>query len=332
MLGHCCRSKLDRKRHRFSPRCAAFAATFVVAALTLSASARAQNAAVDTFVYDVKIVCATDDPKAGFDTYLGGTYGVRSRSESYGVLPTLDSYRTEVNVLNPTAEEAVVEARVVLAHEPGAEAVSSDPFVYRVAPQDAISVNCAELESRLAPSAVVPGGSGFVVMRADRELEVVAVYAVGEKTGCGGGPIRGGHCSGAGASIDVEYVKPRVVSGPRLPDLIVRFLRTPLFRCGPNQACTLDAWFEVRNGGGGDAGPFSVVLEADTFLGPEVIALPGLAAGAHQEFVRMLDGTSASAGCADHDCSVAVRADEFGEVEESDEANNIATAIAIESH
>jgi hypothetical protein len=94
------RSHSERKngrmpRHPLGER----AAGLLVAAALLAApgSGRAQGGGSgEIFVYNVKVVCATDDPEGGFDTFLGGTAGV---------LANLDSYRTEVNVLNSRLAE-----------------------------------------------------------------------------------------------------------------------------------------------------------------------------------------------------------------------------------
>jgi hypothetical protein len=295
-----------------------------VIALFVASRGGAQNVEEVTYVYTAKVVCAGDDAGTDPDDGLLGN--------TSSVLPNLDVYLTDVNLLNPADTEAVIEARVILAHRPGAAPLTSAPFVYRLSPLDAITVTCLELENQLRGAAHVPGGSGFLILRSDRELEVAAVYAIGEKTGCPGGPAglirrRSTRCNGAGAALDVEYIKPRQVVGQRLPDLLGRFIATPTIDCGANQDCTISVWFEIRNGGGADAGPFVVAIEADTFASGQV-EVPGLAAGAVVQFMPTLAGTPASASC-DDGCNVVVRTDEFGEVAESDESNNQVFATAI---
>jgi hypothetical protein len=163
------------------------------------------------YTYTVKIVCATDNPSGDVDFAGGGP--VLGATED--VLADADLFQTAVNVFNP-GRGTELNTRVFLAHDPGEARMSSPVIPIRIAEHDAVEFDCNDF--RHGVPGVVPGGTGFFTIESLNELSVAAVYTLLEKTRCNSGvrtviPGRshGTDCHGAGASMDVEYITPRVV-------------------------------------------------------------------------------------------------------------------------
>ena len=73
-------------------------------------------------------------------------------------------------------------------------------------PRWAFDIDCIHMKNDfgLPDGAAVPGGKGFLVIQADRPLDVVAVYTTKKN-------------KGGGISIDVEYIKPKTRPAPPPP-------------------------------------------------------------------------------------------------------------------
>jgi hypothetical protein len=172
--------------------CAAVAALALAGALgtalTGPAAAQPKNALTNFFTeYAVKFVCGGLRPVADLPptSLLGGNYA------------------TAINVHNPGE-------RTVIAHKVAGPTVQGGftPFASTrpLRQDDVVEFDCNGI---LAQARMPPGGfvTGFFVIRAPRELDVVAVYTAG--------PIRG-----EVASLHTERVPARRVAVPfTLPDL-----------------------------------------------------------------------------------------------------------------
>jgi hypothetical protein len=173
------------------------------------------NEPSSVYIYTVKIVCATDTRDGSVD-FAGGGPSLGSTDD---VLADADLFQTAVNVFNP-GKSTELQTNVTLAHQP-----SDDPrrgFLVRVPVEelDAIEFGCTHFRNESGP-ARVPGGTGFFRIESPNELIVAAVYSVVEKSGCNSGvrtilPGRrsGTDCHGAGVSIDVEYITPKILERP----------------------------------------------------------------------------------------------------------------------
>jgi hypothetical protein len=171
-----------------------------------------QNPPAFVYRYAVKIVCATDSPDGSLDFAGGGS--TLGRTE--GVLADADLFQTAVNVFNAPDKRIQLTVDVILAHGPGEDPIRSLRSLVTIEQADAVEFDCDFFRSAVAGA--VPGGTGFLFIESFNEVEVAAVYTVVEKSGCNGGVrtvipgrARGTDCQGAGVSMDVEYIKPRVL-------------------------------------------------------------------------------------------------------------------------
>ena len=133
------------------------------------------------FVYSVKVVCAP---------MLGGA--------KPALLP--GQYKTAVNVHNPWDQPASIEKWVTLSRPQGEPVISGDQFQETLEAWGTFDVDCNHLRDNFGlPDGVkVPGGKGFVVIKSNQKLEVVAVYTSKLQS-----------ANGVGQGVDVEYVAPR---------------------------------------------------------------------------------------------------------------------------
>ncbi len=138
----------------------------------------------DYFVYSSKIVCVP---------HLGPA--------SPALMP--GKYRTAVNVHNPWDQSANIEKWLTLSPPQGKSQITGDRISETLAPWAAFDIDCPHLRDDfgLPDGAKVPGGKGFLVIRSDRELDVVAVYTTRTQTKAG---------DGVGASVDVETIEPKI--------------------------------------------------------------------------------------------------------------------------
>ena len=144
-----------------------------------------------TYIYSVKIVCV---PHFG--------------PASPALMPA--KYRTAVNVHNPWDQPANIEKWVTLSPPQGDPAIMSEHVSEVLNPWWAFDVDCKHMKNDFVfPSPLpppheelkVPGGKGFMVIRSDRELDVVAIYTSRSETAT--------TANGVGTSIDVEYIVPK---------------------------------------------------------------------------------------------------------------------------
>jgi hypothetical protein len=172
------------------------------------------------YIYVVKIVCATDSRDGGVD-FAGFGPSLGSTDD---VLADADLFQTAVNVFNTHIGEAAdLRTNVILAHSPGDDRMVGHQVRVRVEAGDAVEFGCEHFRNE-SGAARVPGGTGFFRIESSQELVVAAVYTVVEKSGCNSGartvlPGRraGTDCHGAGVSMDVEYITPKVVPLPNQP-------------------------------------------------------------------------------------------------------------------
>ena len=138
------------------------------------------------YVYSVKIMCVP---------HLGPA--------SPALMP--GKYRTAVNVHNPWDQPALIEKWVTLSNPQGIPPITGDRIHETLQSWSAFDVDCPHMRDQfgLPKDAQVPGGKGFMVIRSDRELDIVAVYTSRTET-----PNK----NGMGISIDVETIEPKLVT------------------------------------------------------------------------------------------------------------------------
>jgi hypothetical protein len=103
-----------------------------------------------------------------------------------------------------------------LAHHPSEGPRRGDFVRFVIDENDAMEFDCQHFRDASPPDQVA-GGTGFFRIESSNELVVAAVYTVLEKSRCNSGartvlPGRshGTDCHGAGVSMDVEYITPKV--------------------------------------------------------------------------------------------------------------------------
>lgn len=281
-----------------------------------SGLARAQNIPPPAqFNYSVKVVCTGDE---------GGVLG-----DADGVIVPVDTYATEVNVHNPHGLPASLDWWLTLSHQPGWPPIMSASRSDDLFALDAVAFDCRHMRGLLPDLERVPGGTGFLVIRSNRELDVVAVYSALEKTSCSTNRPRdvlhgnfGTNCKGAGVSTDVEYIRPTLVEP--VADLTVELNGIPEQRCGV-QSCLYTVSFLMRNLGDRDVTEtFYVTVSVDNAVSPVTIPWTlGVPARSAVDHTGVLVNTVGS--CYDPDCTVSVYIDSTGEVLESNEGNNEAS-------
>lgn len=253
-------------------------------------------------------------------------------------------YGSTINIANPGAEQAEFLKQLVLAFPP-AEQRPGELFTMgldSLPPQRALKVDCDDIRTRLFAAGGFPEGyiEGFVTLRSDRPLDVVAVYTAGSVDASG--------MLLPGSSIDVEPVAERVVTPVLPPDLVVEpALPDPPFDeefqiqlpegvpnalfCGPagpggGPARTVEA--TVRNLGVGAAGPSELVI---VFQGasnvPVSAAAPVVALDAGQ---AVTVSVAIPRACyAAGSCEFELTADGGAAVAETDEGNNSAESLCL---
>jgi hypothetical protein len=205
-----------------------------------------------------------------------------------------------------------------------------------------LKVDCDDIQARLFAGGGFPEGyiEGFVTLRSDRPLDVVAVYTVGSVDA--GGQLL------PGSSIDVEPVAERVVAPAPLPDLVVEpALPEPPFDeefgvqlpegvpnalfCGPagpgrRQDRQVEA--TVRNRGAGAAGPSQLDI---AFHGPGNVPVSAsapvaaLAAGQAVTVSIAIPRACYAVGS----CEFELTADAGAAVAETDELNNSTDSLCL---
>ncbi len=141
----------------------------------------------DIFVYSIKTVCVP---------HLGNAYPA--------LMP--GKYRTAVNVHNPWDEPATIEKSIILSNPQGVPPITGD-IINEVLPSRwSFDVDCPHMRDDfgLPQGAKVPGGKGFMTIKSDQKIKVVAVYTSRTETKTK---------DGVGTSIDVEYIEPDMTTG-----------------------------------------------------------------------------------------------------------------------
>ena len=234
-------------------------------------------------------------------------------------------YKTAVNVLNSSREDASIMKSLTLAVGMGEAPITGEAMADMLPPRAALDIDCKDLAGSMwgLAGVKVPGGKGYVIIESDQQLTVTAVYTSLSKTKVG-----------AGQSVDVENVEGiwdtrSIFAPPLFPDLIVTLDPTSSVRieCENAGDCSIhDVSFEMKNIGPTDAGPFEVLFE---FSGGESATYRedvGLVAGASGNvgigFGPATDCYVPDAGGAT--CTVTATVDHLGEVDEgSGEGNNV---------
>lgn len=230
--------------------------------------------------------------------------------EADGTVVAPGEYWTAINVHNPTDRPVRFEKKIAVAlprEEPGPVSEFVDA---RLGPDEALEIDRDDIFEHAESGADFL--KGFVVIRSDTELDVVAVYtAAGE--------------DGRVETIHTERVSPRRQEQDGLPDLI------PVPRGesgGPIDFCetdeeTGDLVVTVRNQGTGVAGPSTTEVDFGrygTVLKPTKKLDPGESVPLEIPIPR---------GCYDPDCDFRITVDVDDVVTESDEGNNVASGTCI---
>jgi len=163
----------------------------VTAVLYLFASAGLAQAATyelkTQYQYAAKVVCSLLTPHQDGDLARG-------------------TYRTAINIHNPTDEEIIVANKVALAVQPGSDPgpFNVTPFKKTTLPPDgAVLFNCGNVAGFFCPINGVCVDfaflDGFLVIKSPVPLDVVGIYTAR-------------HTDGEVESVDVETVKPKKIS------------------------------------------------------------------------------------------------------------------------
>ncbi|MCC6984258.1 MAG: hypothetical protein IT535_13385, partial [Bauldia sp.] len=187
----------------------------------------------------------------------------------------------------------------------------SDPARDVVGPLGAIEIECNEIRQMLPSQMTEEFRTGYLLIQADAELVVTAVYSARPR-------------DGEISTLDVQLVQGIRVQVEQ-PDLTVAEIDMDRLRntCpqGPG-SCIATVPVTVTNIGAAAAGPFRVSVTFDPAQSVVVTRdFPGgLAAGASETFAAQ---TPPSNNCFDPDCRICAFADSDNIVAESNEANNI---------
>lgn len=222
-------------------------------------------------------------------------------------------YQTSINVHNPSTKDVRFLKKAVIARN------ENDRDRGRITPleedmladDEAISIDCTSIAARFEQPQ--PVGDGFVVIKSNEPLDVVAVYTSRD-------------------SVDVERIVPTEFEDKEEPngddeprkraDLTIT-LPTPTRLDCPNgpRSCVHSLEVDISNQGSVAApGPFDVLISLDTGQSvTQVIA--GLAAGASSSFVANFP---AGSSCYNPNCTVTGEVDAGDVVPETNETNNVA--------
>lgn len=222
-------------------------------------------------------------------------------------------YQTAINVHNPSTQDVRFKKKAVIARneldEKRGEITPLEDDV--LADDEAISIDCTSIAKRFGQAQ--PVGDGFVVIKSNEPLDVVAVYTSRD-------------------SVDVERIVP-VEFGEDTPgdeddtpreraDLTVTLPSQTRGSCpGGQGTCVHFVEVQVSNNGLADVvGAFDVFLETHNGLNTTV-SVPGLMAGGSTSFIANLGPGNS---CYNPNCTVSAVVDSGAVVPESDETNNSA--------
>ena len=224
-------------------------------------------------------------------------------------------HATAINLHNPSVTNPVVFFKSISRALPYQTPGAVTGFERGVLePNQSIEVECNEIRQRLPAQMTRQFRTGFVVIRASAELDVVAVYT--------SRPAESGV-----STIDVETIPGKPLAQdppPQRPDLTVLDILMDTLRVDCSSAsggCVSRVDVKIANIAPVQAGPFATETTLDPSQSVVVTRQSpgGLAAGASE----MFSVTTPSGGnCFDPDCTVCVTVDSASAVIESDEANN----------
>jgi subtilisin family serine protease len=270
-------------------------------------------------------------------------------------------YATTINIQNPNVEQVTFTKKLALSFPPAAQrpgrtlTISEDVL----GEDEALKVDCPDLQRRLFPGGFpTPYIEGFVVIKSRQSLNVTAVYttrSLERETCCktkhgkccpdikaeccpngrGSDCCSGGGCCrtipGAHSSIDVEQIVERQIEEmpdderPRRPDLVPLPGRDPDSRLQP--FCVIrDGMLavRVRNQGEGPAG--ASVTEVDYFNVGQAFQAGTSQLGPNEEVELLFEKPD---NCGGETCQFRIAADRAGQVEETNEANNVAEGFCF---
>ena len=267
------------------------------------------------FVFAVAPADAQEPPAARTNVVYAVKFLCGPSSEAFQEGMVAGFAATAVNILNPSlSREARFAKRVSRALPYQASGPISDVAEGVIGPLEAIEIECNEIRQMLPSQMTEEFRTGYLVIRADAELEVTTVYSARPR-------------DGEISTLDVQRIEGIEVEGDEAPgdrpdltitDIDIDNLRN---RCPQGQgSCVAVVPVTVANIGAADAGPFSVRVTFDP--NQSVIVLrdfPGLVAGASETFAAQ---TPPSDNCFDPNCRICAFADSDDAVAESNEANN----------
>jgi hypothetical protein len=229
-------------------------------------------------------------------------------------------YGTAINIRNPGKEPATLEKSLALTFPPKEEEPGKIVKIarHKLPPRRALEVDCEDvLQEGFDGQLPTPYIKGFIVVEADRQLDVTAVYT-------SAGLDQKGRVTSV-TSVDVETIKAadRQDDGAeQCADLAVRDIGPLEVSCpGGGGTCVTTVEYTIANIAGGNAGPFSAraVLDPAQSVTVDQSFPGGLAAGAEQSVTAT---TPPGGNCFDPDCTVTVTADPENKVPECREDNN----------
>lgn len=256
-----------------------------------------------TYVYTVKFVCVPEvGPAQAGQTEIPFEPGF---------------YRTVVNVHNFQNKRVKFTKKAVLARSQFKERGLISKKITEVLDYDqALGIGCFDILKLFGGPQ--PIGDGFVVIESRDELDVVAVYtALPQDTT-------------QGVSIDVEYIKPKIVRGPSpqgKADLVpvekeLKFCNTIV------RGDTLFQIVTVENIGSANAGASTTRVTFSTSSGDVVVDVPTPALPAGSGPID-LPPIPIPPGCFIPDCIFKISVDVNNDVVESNEGNNMANGTCI---
>ena len=233
------------------------------------------------FEYAVKVVCGKSDGRV--------------------VAP--GNYWTAVNVHNPTNRSIKFRKKVAQALPNERPGPVSQFFGAKLGPDEALEI---DREDIFRHAGVDDFLKGFVIIRSDVELDVIAVY-----TAAGGDELV--------ETIHTERVSPRRIE-VGLPDLVPVPNEQGLFcKTEDNENLIVT----VRNQGTTGAGQFVTEVDFGPFgKATQLTSLLDVNSEVHLKF-------PIPRGCFNPDCDFRITVDVNNEVAESDEGNNFASGTCI---
>lgn len=222
-------------------------------------------------------------------------------------------HATAINIHNPSLKERIRFRKKVSRALPYQMAGPVTEFQSGIiGPNEAIEIECNEIRKLLPSPMTQEFRTGFVIIFAEREIDVVAVYTARPS----GGEV---------STIDVEVIEPRELSKKdlMLPDLTVRDIRmdTLQVRCPQGQgSCVTMVEVEIANVGEANVGAYNTKVTFD----PDQLSIEKAIPGGLTPGTSMIFTVTTPPGkiCYDPDCTICTTVDHKEEINESNESNN----------